>query len=82
MGASVRIGLSLGRVRRAGRRASLSLRAHGRRATKYLIHNYLNDIDAVSSEFDMPVDEDGPGGRECVLADPDGNRLRVAARRA
>ena len=47
-----------------------------------LIHIYLNDIDAVSSEFDMPVDEDGPAGRECDLADPDGNRLRVAARRA
>ena len=47
-----------------------------------LIHIYLNDIDAVSSEFDMPVDEDGPAGRECDLADPDGNRLRVATRRA
>jgi hypothetical protein len=47
-----------------------------------LIHLYVNDIDAVSEEFGVPVDEQGLAGRECDLVDPDGNRLRVAARRS
>lgn len=46
-----------------------------------LIHLYVNDIDAVSKEFGIPVDEEGLAGRECDLEDPDGNRLRVATRR-
>jgi hypothetical protein len=33
-------------------------------------------------EFGVPVDEEGLAGRECALVDPDGNRLRVATRRA
>lgn len=47
-----------------------------------LLHLYVRDIDTVSQEFDVPVDEDGLAGRECELVDPDGNRLRVATRRA
>src|SRR5919202_1583337 len=47
-----------------------------------LIHLYLKDIDAVSEEFGIPVDEDGLAGRECDLVDPDGNRLRIATPRA
>ena len=47
-----------------------------------LIHLYVRDIDAVSQEFDVPVDEDGLAGRECALQDPDGNRLRIATRRS
>jgi hypothetical protein len=47
-----------------------------------LIHLYVNDIDAVSEEFAVPVDEDGLAGRECDLEDPDGNRLRIATRRS
>jgi catechol 2,3-dioxygenase-like lactoylglutathione lyase family enzyme len=47
-----------------------------------LIHLYVNDIDVVSHEFGIPVDEDGLAGRECDLQDPDGNRLRVATRRS
>lgn len=47
-----------------------------------LIHLYVNDIDAVSEEFGVPVDEEGLAGRECDLKDPDGNRLRVATPRA
>jgi len=47
-----------------------------------LIHLYVNDIDAVSHEFGVPVDEEGLAGRECDLEDPDGNRLRVATRRS
>ena len=43
-----------------------------------LIHLYVNDVDAVSDEFGVPVDEEGLAGRECALEDPDGNRLRVA----
>ncbi len=47
-----------------------------------LIHLYVNDIDAVAAEFDTPVDEDGLAGRECDIQDVDGNRLRIATRRA
>ena len=46
-----------------------------------LIHLYVSDIDAVSKEFGVPVDEEGLAGRECDLQDLDGNRLRVATRR-
>lgn len=45
-----------------------------------LIHLYVSDIDAVSEEFGIAVDEDGLAGRECDLVDPDGNRLRVVTR--
>ena len=47
-----------------------------------LIHLYVNDIDAVSKEFGIPVDEGGLAGRECNFEDLDGNRLRVATRRS
>ena len=47
-----------------------------------LIHLYVKDIDVVSEEFQVPVDEEGLAGRECDLVDPDGNRLRVATRRS
>jgi catechol 2,3-dioxygenase-like lactoylglutathione lyase family enzyme len=47
-----------------------------------LIHLYVNDVDVVSQEFGIPVDEAGLAGRECELVDPDGNRLRVATRRS
>jgi hypothetical protein len=47
-----------------------------------LIHLYVNNVDAVSQEFGIPVDEEGLAGRECDLADPDGNRLRIATRRS
>ena len=35
-----------------------------------LIHLYVNDIDAVSNKFDIPVDDDGLAGRECDFEDP------------
>jgi catechol 2,3-dioxygenase-like lactoylglutathione lyase family enzyme len=47
-----------------------------------LIHLYVRDIDAVSAEFGVPVDEYGLAGRECHLVDPDGNRLRIATPRS
>jgi catechol 2,3-dioxygenase-like lactoylglutathione lyase family enzyme len=46
-----------------------------------LVHLYVSDIEAVSAEFGVPVDEEGLAGRECDLEDPDGNRLRVATPR-
>jgi catechol 2,3-dioxygenase-like lactoylglutathione lyase family enzyme len=46
-----------------------------------LIHLYVKDIEAVSAEFGIPIDEDGLAGRECDLEDPDGNRLRIATPR-
>src|SRR5438045_1715776 len=45
-----------------------------------LLHLYVADIDAVSKEFGVPIDEDGLAGRECDFCDLDGNRLRVATR--
>lgn len=47
-----------------------------------LIHLYVRDIDAVSAEFGVPVDEEGLAGRECDISDPDGNRLRIATPRS
>jgi len=47
-----------------------------------LVHLYVRDIDAVSEEFGIPVDEEGLAGRGCDFEDPDRNRLRVAARRS
>jgi catechol 2,3-dioxygenase-like lactoylglutathione lyase family enzyme len=47
-----------------------------------LIHLYVRDVDTVSREFQVAVDEEGLAGRECQLVDPDGNRLRVASRRS
>jgi catechol 2,3-dioxygenase-like lactoylglutathione lyase family enzyme len=46
-----------------------------------LIHLFVDDIETVSAEFEVAIDEDGLAGRECHLEDPDGNRLRVATRR-
>jgi len=46
-----------------------------------LVHLYVDDVDAVSQEFGIPVDEEGLAGRECDLEDLDGNKLRVATRR-
>ncbi len=47
-----------------------------------LIHLNVRDIDGVSAEFGVPVDEEGLAGREVDLEDPDGNRLRIAAPRS
>lgn len=47
-----------------------------------LVHLYVDNIDAVSREFGIGVDEEGLAGRECDLEDPDGNRLRVATPRS
>ena len=64
-------------------RARLYLSEHkGDARPNTLFHLYVDDIDAVSREFGVPVDEDGLAGRECDFDDPDGNRLRVAARRS
>jgi catechol 2,3-dioxygenase-like lactoylglutathione lyase family enzyme len=46
-----------------------------------LIHLYVNDVDAIASEFGVIVDEEGLAGREIALTDADGNRLRIATRR-
>ena len=47
-----------------------------------LIHLFVYDVDRVAEEFGVLVDEEGLAGPECALADPDGNRLRVATRRS
>jgi catechol 2,3-dioxygenase-like lactoylglutathione lyase family enzyme len=63
-------------------RARLYLSEHtGDAPSNGLIHLYVADIDRVSEEFGVPVDEEGLAGRECDLEDPDGNRLRVATPR-
>jgi catechol 2,3-dioxygenase-like lactoylglutathione lyase family enzyme len=64
-------------------RARLYLSEHkGDARPNTLIHLYIDDIDAVSKEFGVPIDGDGLAGRECDFDDPDGNRLRVATRRS
>ena len=47
-----------------------------------LVHLNVSDIDTVSAEFGIPVDEDGLAGREVDIEDPDGNRLRIATPRS
>jgi catechol 2,3-dioxygenase-like lactoylglutathione lyase family enzyme len=47
-----------------------------------LVHLYVDDIDAVSRELGVAVDEEGLAGRECDVEDPDGNRLRIATPRS
>jgi hypothetical protein len=47
-----------------------------------LIHLYVRDVDAVSAEFGVPVDEEGLAGREVDLVGCDRNRLRIATRRS
>jgi hypothetical protein len=42
-----------------------------------LVYIWVDDIDAVGAEFGVAVDE-APWAREVQLADPDGNRLRIA----
>jgi catechol 2,3-dioxygenase-like lactoylglutathione lyase family enzyme len=64
-------------------RARLYLSEHkGDAHPDTLIHLNVGDIDAVSEEFGVPVDEEGLAGRQCDLEDPNGNRLRVATPRS
>jgi predicted enzyme related to lactoylglutathione lyase len=42
-----------------------------------LVYIWVDDVDAIATEFDVAVDEP-PWGREVYLIDPDHNRLRVA----
>lgn len=44
-----------------------------------LAYFWVDDVDAVATEFGVSVSEQ-PWGREVELVDPDGNRLRVATR--
>ena len=56
------------------RQARLYLSEHkGDARPNTLIHLYVDDIDAISKEFGVPIDEDGLAGRECDFDDPDGN---------
>jgi hypothetical protein len=81
VGASIRARLSVVRLRcAAGVRLYLS-EHKGDARPNTLIHLYVADVDRISKEFALPVDEEGLAGRECHLEDPDGNRLRVATRR-
>jgi hypothetical protein len=78
MGASVRAGFPWFVSVTRGQ-ARLYLSEHkGDARPNTLIHLYVDDIDAVSGEFGVPIDEDGLAGRECDFEDPHGNRLRVA----
>jgi catechol 2,3-dioxygenase-like lactoylglutathione lyase family enzyme len=64
-------------------RIELYLSEHtGDAPPRSLVHLYVDDVDAVSREFGIPVDEEGLAGREVDLEDPDGNRLRIATPRA
>lgn len=45
-----------------------------------LVYFYVDDVDSIAAEFDTSV-YDQPWAREVALTDPDGNRLRIGARR-
>ena len=66
----------------AGASGSISQNNKGDALPNTLIHLNVKDIDAVSAEFGIPVDEEGLAERKCDLEDPDGNRLRVATPRS
>ncbi len=63
-------------IRREGAQIHLSEHA-GDARPHTLVYIWVDDIEAVATEFDATVDE-APWGREISLVDPDGNRLRVA----
>jgi catechol 2,3-dioxygenase-like lactoylglutathione lyase family enzyme len=69
-------------VARGNVRLYLSEHKGGDARPNTLIHLYVDNVDDVSAEFGVPVDEDGLAGRELALEDTDGNRLRVATRRS
>lgn len=59
--------------------AHLHLSEHkGDATTDTLVYLYVNDVDALASEFAVEVTEQ-PWAREISLTDPDGNRLRIGA---
>ena len=63
-------------IRRDG--AQIHLSEHAGDANPHgLVYVWVDDVDAVAVEFGVSVEEQ-PWAREVTLADPDGNRLRVA----
>ena len=63
-------------IRREG--AQIHLSEHSGDANPHgLVYIWVSDIDAIAVEFGAAVDDE-PWAREVSLADPDGNRLRVA----
>lgn len=63
-------------IRRDGARVHLS--EHAGDAHPFgLAYVWVDDVDAIGIEFGIDVEEQ-PWGREVQLADPDGNRLRLA----
>jgi predicted enzyme related to lactoylglutathione lyase len=65
-------------IRRDGSQIHLSEHAGDARPVG-LLYLWVDDVDAISSEFGVAVEEQ-PWGREVRLTDPDGNRLRIAER--
>lgn len=45
-----------------------------------LVYLLVEDVDAIANDFGVEV-EDNPWGRDIVLRDPDGNRLRIGSPR-
>ena len=43
-----------------------------------LVYLLVEDVDAIANDFGVEV-EDNPWGRDIVLRDPDGNRLRIGS---
>jgi len=44
------------------------------------VYLLVEDVDAIANDFGVEV-EDNPWGRDIVLRDPDGNRLRIGSPR-
>jgi catechol 2,3-dioxygenase-like lactoylglutathione lyase family enzyme len=47
-----------------------------------LLYLYVDDVEEVAREFDATTADAEYGMREVELTDPDGNRLRIGARRS
>ncbi|MCB1095973.1 MAG: VOC family protein [Verrucomicrobiae bacterium] len=47
-----------------------------------LVYFYVDDVDAVATEFGMKVKDQPWGCREIWINDPDGNRLRIGTRQS
>jgi hypothetical protein len=68
--------------RSQGGGARLYLSEHTGDARPNSLILYVVDIDAISEEFGVPVDEERLAGHECDLDNPDRDRLRIATRRS
>ena len=65
-------------LRHGGDEAAVFLSEHtGDARPDTLLYLYVEDVDAVASDFGVEAEDASYGMRETELVDPDGNRLRL-----